>query len=73
MKQGIARAIARSGLSPAHPHAASLHTDASSPFPQPACPISSWPSLYSRQRAAAAVPIELSLRVIHPSGKRLTA
>lgn len=73
LKQGTARAIAWGGLNPPSPHAASFHADASPPFPQLACSAPSWPSLYSRHRSGATVQIDLFLKDILPSGKRLTA
>lgn len=42
-------------------------------FPQAACPAPSQPSLYYGHRSGTAVQINLSLKVIHPSGRRLTA
>lgn len=39
----------------------------------PACPAPSRPSLYARHTSGAAVQIDLSPKVIHPSGNRLTA
>jgi len=38
LKQGIAQAVARGGLTPPLHHAASLHADACPPIPQPTCP-----------------------------------
>lgn len=73
LKQGIAPPTAQGGFSPLHPHAASLHVDASPPFPWSAQPAASWPSLYTRQRSGAAVQVGLPLKAIHPSGKGLTA